>query len=401
MNEREVVIVDYARSAFGKLGGGLRDLAASEIAGEVMRGLLQKTGVQKRAFVDSAIVGCAHGCSKTQAIARYAALYAGLPYETSATFVEMQCGSSIQALNHAAWKIQAGMAEIVLCGGTECHSQHPAFMSTVTPPYKELAPLCYEKGLTPIHERDIPMISVSDKIAALLNISRTECDEFALRSQERLQEGYRNGTVGPEILPIVFLSTRKTPERSVATDEFPRPETTMEGLSKLRPIKADGVTTAGNSSGLNDGAAFLLVMTAEKAKELDYEPVARWLSCAHVGYYEDLMGLAPCYSNFKAIKRAGLDLEDIDVIECNEAFAAQNLGVIRQMELESGQTIDQTKWNPNGGALAIGHPNGASGARISIFALRQLEKTSGRYGVISACCGGGLGATVVVENLKR
>ena len=134
MKEREVVIVDYARSAFGKLGGGLRELSASEIAGEVIKGLVQKTKIQERAFVDSAIVGCAHGCSKTQAVARYAALYAGLPYETSATFVEMQCGSSIMALNQAVWKIKADMAEIVICGGTECHSQHPAFMSTTTPP---------------------------------------------------------------------------------------------------------------------------------------------------------------------------------------------------------------------------------------------------------------------------
>ena len=401
MKEREVVLVDYARSAFGKLGGGLRELSASEIAGEVIKGLVQKTKIQERAFVDSTIVGCAHGCSKTQAVARYAALYAGLPYETSATFVEMQCGSSIMALNQAVWKIKADMAEIVICGGTECHSQHPAFMSTTTPPYKELAPICYDKGLTPIQERDIPMICVSDKIAKLCGISRTECDEFALRSQERLQAGYQNGTIGPEILPITMPATRKTAERVIDQDEFPRPDTTFEGLSRLRPIYPDGVTTAGNASGLNDGAAFMLVMTAEKAAELGYEPIARWVTCAHVGYYEDLMGLAPCYSNLKAMKHAGLGLDDIDVIECNEAFAAQNLGVICQMEKESGRTINQAKWNPNGGAIAVGHPNGASGARITIFAMRQLEKTGGRYGMISACCGGGLGATTIIENLKR
>ena len=400
MYEREVVIVDYARSAFGRLGGGLRDFAASEIAGEIMRGLVKKSGIGERAFVDSTIVGCAHGCSKTQAIARYATLYAGLPYETSATFVEMQCGSSIMALNQAAWKIKANMADIVICGGTECHSQHPAFMSTTTPPYKEIAPICYEKGLTPIEERNISMISVSDKIAKQCGISRTECDEFALRSQERLQEGYRNGTIGPEILPITVPATRKTPEKIIDRDEFPRPDTTLEGLSKLRPINSDGVTTAGNASGLNDGAAFMLVMTAEKAEELGYTPIARWVTCAHVGYYEDLMGLAPCYSNLKALKRAGLQIRDVDVMECNEAFAAQNLGVIYQMEKESGETIDQAKWNPNGGALAVGHPNGASGTRISIFAMRQLEKTGGRYGLISACCGGGLGATTIIENLR-
>lgn len=401
MNVRDVVIVDYARSAFGKLGGGLRDFAASELAGEVVKGLIQKSGIQDRAFVDSVIAGCAHGCSKTQAIARYASLYGGLPFETSATFVEMQCGSSIMALNQAAWKIQSGMAEIVICGGTECHSQHPAFLSSVTPPYQGAAPVCYEKGLTPVKERDIDMISVSDKIAAQYQISREMCDEFALRSQSRLQEGYKSGVIGPEILPLVIPATRKTPEKVIDKDEFPRPDTTLEGLSKLRPVHPGGVTTAGNASGLNDGAAFLLVMTAGKASQLGYDPIARWVSCAHVGYYEDLMGIAPCYSNLKALKHAGLRIEDVDVVECNEAFAAQNLGVIRQMEQETGKVIDQAKWNPNGGALAVGHPNGASGARIAIFAMRQLERYGGRYGIVSACCGGGLGATAVIENLRR
>ncbi|WP_297870808.1 thiolase family protein [uncultured Oscillibacter sp.] len=401
MNTRDVVIVDYARSAFGRLGGGLREFAASELAGSVIKGLAEKSGIQKRASVDSVIAGCAHGCSKTQAIARYSALHAGLPFEVSATFVEMQCGSSILALNQAAWKIQSGMAEIVICGGTECHSQHPAFMSTITPPYKEMAPVCYEKGLTPIKERDIDMISVSDKIAAEYQISRTMCDEFALRSQRRLQEAYRDGTIGSEILPLVIPATRKTPEKIISQDEFPRPNTTLEGLSSLRPVHPGGVTTAGNASGLNDGAAFLLVMTDEKARELGYTPVARWVSCAHVGYYEDLMGIAPCYSNLKALKHAGLTLKDADVFECNEAFAAQNLGVISQMEQETGMAIDQAIWNPLGGALAVGHPNGASGARIAIFAMRYLEKSGGKYGVVSACCGGGLGATVIIENLRR
>lgn len=158
-----------------------------------------------------------------------AALYAGLPYETSATFVEMQCGSSIMALNQAVWKIKADMAEIVICGGTECHSQHPAFMSTTTPPYKELAPICYDKGLTPIQERDIPMICVSDKIAKLCGISRTECDEFALRSQERLQAGYKTGPLARRCLPITHARHPKDGGAGHDQDEFPRPDTTFEG----------------------------------------------------------------------------------------------------------------------------------------------------------------------------
>ncbi|MDD3164787.1 MAG: thiolase family protein [Oscillospiraceae bacterium] len=402
MQEREVVIVDGVRSAFGKLGGGLRDFAASEIGGNVIRPLVEKTGIRERAFVDTVVAGNAHGDSKTQAIARYACLCSGLPFETAATFCEMQCGSAIEALNQAAWKIKMGMSDIAICGGMECHSTVPAYVSTITPPYKELAPQVYEKGLTPNPERDISMISISDKIAREWNLSRTQCDEFALRSQERLAAAYApGGVLGGEIVPITIPATRKTPEIQITKDEFPRPGTDMAGLSKLRPINADGVTTAGNSSGLNDGAAFLLIMTAEKAKELGYTPYARWVSCAHVGYREDLMGIAPCYSNLKAIAHAGLTVKDVDVFECNEAFAAQNLGVISQMEKESGFQINQANWNPNGGAIAIGHPNGASGARISIFAMRQLEKTGGKYGIISSCCGGGLGATTLIENLRR
>ena len=161
------------------------------------------------------------------------------------------------------------------------------------------------------------------------------------------------------------------------------------------------MTTAGNASGRNDGAAFLLVMTAEKAKEYGYTPIAKWIGGAHHGVQEDYMGIGPAYSNLKALKQLGLKVSDIDVVECNEAFAAQNLSVIREMEALSGEKIDMERWNPNGGAIAIGHPNGASGARISMFAMRQLEKTGGKYGIISSCCGGGLGTSAIIENLRR
>ena len=175
----------------------------------------------------------------------------------------------------------------------------------------------------------------------------------------------------------------------------------MEGLAKLRSVNKDGVTTAGNASGRNDGAAFLLVMTAEKAKEYGYEPIARWVTGAHHGVQEDYMGIGPAFYNLKAMRQAGLSIQDVDVFECNEAFAAQNLSVIREMESQTGCQINQEKWNPNGGAISIGHPNGASGARITMFAMRQLMQTGGRYGVVSSCCGGGLGTTAIIENLKR
>lgn len=398
---REVVIVDGVRSAFTNFGGALRSLASVDIATYVVNGLLDRTGILDRGTVDSFIAGCALGDMKCRDAARYIVLQSKLPLETSGTFVEMQCGSAITSLNHAAWKILTGMSDIAIVGGMESYSTMVAKYPMNRPQYKMIPPLPAAYALSPSPKRNIDMISVSDKMALKWNISRAEADEYAARSQERLTKAYEKGITGNEIIPITFPATRKTPEIVVNKDEFPRPGTTVESLSKLRSVNADGVTTAGNASGRNDGAAFLLVMTAEKAKELGYTPIARWIGGAHYGVQEDYMGIGPAYSNLKALKQLDLSLDDIDVFECNEAFAAQNLSVIREMEHQTGKAIDQNKWNPNGGAISIGHPNGASGARITMFAMRQLEQTGGRYGVVSSCCGGGLGTTVIIENLKR
>ena len=398
---REVVIVDGARSAFTNFGGGLRTLASVDIAAHVVNGLLKRTGILERGTVDSLLAGCALGDMKTKAPARYIVLASDLPTECSGTFVEMQCGSAITGLNHAAWKILAGMADVAIVGGMESYSTMTAKFPMSRPQYKLIPPYPVAQALTPNKERNIDMVSVSDKMAKKWNVSRTEADEYAVRSQERLAAAYMKGITGDEIVPITFPATRKTPEIVIDKDEFPRPGTTLEGLSKLRSVYPDGVTTAGNASGRNDGAAFLLVMTAEKAQELGYEPIARWVGGAHHGVEEDYMGIGPAFSNLKALNKLSIGLDEIDVFECNEAFAAQNLSVVREMEAQTGKTIDMEKWNPNGGAIAIGHPNGASGARITMFAIRQLLQTGGRYGVISSCCGGGLGTTAVIENLKR
>lgn len=398
---REVVIVDGARSAFTNFGGGLRTLASVDIASRVVDGLLERTGILERGTVDSLMAGCALGDMKSKDTARYIVLQSKLPIECSGTFVEMQCGSAITSLNHAAWKIMAGMADVAIVGGMESYSTMTAKFPMSRPQYKLIPPYPVALGLTPNAERNIDMVSVSDKMAAKWNITREECDEYACRSQQRLAEAYRKGITGDEIIPIAIPATKKSPEITVDKDEFPRPGTTVEALSRLRAVNRDGVTTAGNASGRNDGAAFLLVMTAEKAKEYGYAPAAKWIGGAHAGVREDYMGIGPAFSNLKALKQLGLTIGDIDVVECNEAFAAQNLSVIHEMEAQSGVRIDQEKWNPNGGAIAIGHPNGASGARISMFAMRHLEKTGGRYGIISSCCGGGLGTTAIIENLRR
>lgn len=402
MSKREVVFVDGSRSGFGRIGGTLRDIYATDLAAMVVRGLLEKTRIMERDKVDSLFCGCALGDAQSLAPARYVALAAGLPFETSASFIEMQCGSAIDAINHAAWKIMAGAADVVIAGGMESWSQKTVKFSTSYTPYRGLAPMPITQKLAPTSDQNISMLEISDGMAQQWGISRTECDEFALRSQQRAGLAMANGYFKEEIVPITIKGNKKTPDKIFAADEHVRADVTMEALSNLQAVLGpNGITTAGNASGRNDGAAFVLMMTAEKAKELGYEPYARWVCGADYGVEPRLMGIGPAYSNLLALKRAGLKLCDLDVMECNEAFAAQNLSVIKEMEKQSGEKIDQTKWNPNGGAIAFGHPNGASGARICIFAMKELERRSGRYGLFSSCCGGGHGVTTLIENLRR
>ena len=397
---KEVVFIDGVRSAFTKLGGGLRTLAASDIAAFVVKGLLEKTQILSRTHVDGLFAGCALSDIQCFSPARYAVLASGLPIETPASFVEMQCGSAITSINHAAAKIATGLADIIIAGGMESYSTMPAFFSLTQEPYKLIPPTALPRKLAPMPEDDISMIDANELAAGKWGITREACDVFALESQQRLQNAYTSGITGSEIIPYTIPATRKTPERIINTDEHPRPDTTKIKLAELRSVKANGVTTAGNASGRNDGAAFVLMMSAEKARELGYTPLARWVTGADCGCHPREVLVAPVFSNFKAMKQAGITLDELDVIECNEAFAAQNLCVISEMESQSGKKIDMKKWNPNGGAIAIGHPNAASGARIAMFAMRHLEKTGGRYGLFSSCCGGGQGVTTIIENLR-
>ena len=399
---REVVIVDGARTAFGRRGGALKDFLPTDLSAMTVRGLLEKTKILERGTVDSLFCGSAFGDLKAAGPARYTVLASGLPFETSASFIEMQCGSAIDSINHAAWKILAGAADVVIAGGMESCSQIFAKFSTCTPPYKGVVPMAAEQRFAPTADQDISMLQVSDGMAKKWGITRDACDQFALCSQQRASEAMERGYFTEEIITVTMKPGRNKPEITFSQDEHVRPETTLESLGKLKSVLGpEGVTTAGNASGLNDGAAFVLMMTAEKAKELGYEPYARWVCGADYGVEPRYMGIGPAFSNLIAIKRAGLTLRDMDVMECNEAFASQNLSVIKEMEDQSGIQIDQSKWNPNGGAIAFGHPNGASGARICIFAMKELERRGGRYGLFSSCCGGGHGVTTVLENLRR
>lgn len=396
-----VVFVDGVRTPFGRLGGSLRDFPGVELAGMTIRSLLEKTQLLRRGCVDAVFLGSASGDCICWNPARYAALYAGLPYETSATYLEMQCGSAIDAINHAAWKLLCGGAEVIIAGGVESHSQQYAKFSMAVQPYKLIPPMPVSQKTAPKAEDNITMIEISDRMAEKWNVTRAEADAFALRSQQRAGAAIRKGYFDDELVPITIPGGRKKPDIVFRTDEHPRPDSSAEGLAKLSPVREGGVTTAGNASGLNDGAAFVLMMTEEKARELGYAPYAAWVVGADCGVDPKYMGIGPAYSNLLALRRAGLAISDLDVMECNEAFAAQNLSVIREMERQSGQIIDQEKWNPNGGAIAFGHPNGASGARICMFAMRELARRGGKYGIFSSCCGGGIGVSTIIENLRR
>lgn len=399
---REVVLVDGMRTAFGKRGGSLKSFSGSDLAVLVAKGLLNKTQLLERgAKPDTVMCGSALIDSSSSSPARYVALGCDLE-DTAGITVEMQCGSSITAVNSAAARILAGCSDIALAGGFESHSRRVATFSTWVDPYKGLGPQSITRYLCPFPHQNVTMPEFSDLMAQRWEISREACDEFALRSQQRAASAVAKGYFKDEIVPVEVPGSKKEPGFIFDTDEHLRPQVTMEGLKKLAPVRGgDNVTTAGNASGLNDGASFILLMTAEKAKELGYEPFARWVTGADVGVDPRYTGIGAAYSNLNALKRAGLGVSDMDVMECNEAFAAQNLGVIKEMEICSGEKIDTEKWNPNGGAIAFGHPNGASGARIGIFCMKELERRGGRYGIFSSCCGGGQGVSTIIENLRR
>jgi len=401
MSEREVVFVEGMRTAFGRMGGTLRDFSAEELAGIGIKGLLEKTKIHEKAHVDCVFLGSAAHCSRAMNPARWALLYAGLPYSTSASYIEMQCGSGIDSINHAAWKILCNHADIVIAGGMEAYSQIPAKFSMSLQPYRLNPPMPMETQLSPVPEECIGMGLTAENLQVMYDISREAQDEFSFRSQTLAKKAMDAGYFDEEIIPVAVPQGKKKPPIEFKVDEHPR-LSPMDVLLSLPPaFKPGGTVTAGNSSGRNDGSAFVLMMTAEKAKELGYEPMAKWICGADYGVDPKIMGIAPGYAMPQALQRAGLKLADMDVLECNEAFAVQNLAVIMEIEKQTGEKVNIDDWNPNGGAISFGHPNGASGPRCGMFAMRELIRRGGRYGIFGSCCGGGLGVATVIENLKR
>lgn len=404
MANREVVIVEGVRTAFGRLGGSLKDFTAEQLAGMGLKALAEKTKICERAQVDTVYMGMAFHPAHAINPARWAVLYAGMPVTTSASCVELQCGSAIDSMNHAAWKILCGQGEIIIAGGMESFSTIPMKFATNVQPYRLTPPRHLEYQLQPPSKEfrtylPFEMGLTAENLQEAYGISREDQDAFAFRSQSLAKKAIEAGYFVDEIIPVDIPQGKNKPPVVFKVDEFPR-LTPIEQLAKLpAAFKKGGTVTAGNSSGLNDGSAFVLMMSREKAAELGYEPYAKWVCGADCGYEPSLMGVAPAFAIPVALKRAGLKFDDIDVIECNEAFAVQNLSVIRELE-KQGYKIDMEKWNPNGGAIAFGHANGASGARIAMLCMKELVRRKKRYGLFSACCGGGQGVVTIIENLK-
>lgn len=402
MSKRDVVFIDGARTAFGTLGKTLRNFTMEQLGGIALKGLLAKTRIiENGGKVDAVFAGSA--CCGNSALnpARWITLASGLPESTSASYVEMQCGSAIDSINHAACKIIAGQADIIIAGGMESYSQTPCKFSMSTEPFKMIPPMPIAPSLSPtLDPATINMGLTAEALQKIYKIPREAQDEFGLRSQVLAKKAIDAGYFVEEIIPVKVPQGKKQSPLEFKVDEHPR-ITSLEALAALPPafIK-DGTVTAGNSSGRNDGAAFILLMTREKAEQLGYKPMAKWLACADVGVDPKIMGIGPAYAIPVALKRAGLSLASMDVMECNEAFAVQNLAVIAELQKQCSIKIDMDKWNPNGGAIAFGHPNGASGARICLFAMKELIRRGGKYGFFSTCCGGGLGVVTVIENLQ-
>ena len=392
---REVVIVGGVRTAIGRMGGTIARFRPEELGAFVLRGIVDKTGIDP-AMVEDAVMGLSNSWHAAYNPARWAVLKAGLPYTLPGVTVERQCSSGLQAMNFAATQILAGLGDIYIAGGMESWSQCPWMIPRAEEAYSFNPPQILRRETAPTPEDSLVMGVTAENLVAKYKISRQEQDSFGLRSQERAFRAIRAGYFKHEIIPIILA--QKKGQVIFDTDEHPR-ETTLEKLAALSPVfKKDGTVTAGTSSGRNDGAAAVLMMTAEKAKELGYKPLARWVTCAAVGVDPKIMGIGPAYAIPKALKRAGLKMADMDVVEINEAFASQVLACVKELEAQ-GHPMDMEKLNPLGGAIAFGHPNGMSGTRIALFAIQEMQRRKGRYAVASLCIGGGQGLATIFERL--
>lgn len=391
---KEVVIVGGARTAIGTMGGAIKDVHAADLGAIAIKEALKRAGVSAE-LVDEVIIGCVGQVAENAFIARMCALRAGLPTRSTALTVNRLCGSGLQAINSAVQAIQTGNAEIIVAGGTENMDLLPYYvrkgrygnrlghevledglLTALTDPFGK-----YAMGVT------------AEKVAERFNISREDQDAFALRSQQNAFNAIENGYFNNEIVPVE-VKGRKGAVSLFDQDEHPR-QTSFEKLAKLKPaFKEGGSVTAGNASGINQGAAAVVLMTKEKAVELGLQPLAIIREQAVAGVDPEIMGFAPAPAVKKVLAKANLTLDDIDVIELNEAFASQSLAVIRDLK------VDEAKVNPNGGAIALGHPIGATGAILTIKSIYDMKRRGLKRAIVTMCIGGGQGIATIIENLE-
>ncbi|MFW2059319.1 3-oxoadipyl-CoA thiolase [Acinetobacter baumannii] len=401
---KNAYIIDAIRTPFGRYAGGLAPVRADDLGAVPIKALMQRNPSVDWEQVDDVIYGCANQAGEdNRNVGRMSALLAGLPYQVPATTINRLCGSSLDAIAIAARAIKAGEASLVIAGGVESMSRAPYVMGKSDSAFGRSQKIedttmgwrFINPKLKELYGVDT-MPQTAENVAEQFNVNRADQDQFALVSQQRTASAQAKGFFSKEIV-AVEIPQRKGDAIVIDTDEHPRASTTLEGLSKLKPVvKADGTVTAGNASGINDGAAALLIASDDAIQAYNLKPRAKIIASTAVGVEPRIMGFAPAPAIKKLLKQANLTLEQMDVIELNEAFAAQALAVTRDLGLPD----DSAKVNPNGGAIALGHPLGASGARLVTTALNQLEQIGGRYALCSMCIGVGQGIALIIERVE-
>ena len=390
---REVVIASAVRTAIGSFGGALKDVSAADLGAIVIKEAVSKAGI-KGELVEEVVMGNVIQAGLGQNVARQAAVKAGLPVEVPAMTINKVCGSGLRTVALAAQMIKAGDADIVVAGGMENMSQAPYLLKTSRWGQRmgdgKMVDSMINDALWDAFN-DYHMGVTAENIAKEWNLSREDQDEFALNSQLKAEAAIKEGRFKDEIVPVV-IPQRKGEPKIFDTDEYPRFGATIEGMAKLKPAFVKGGTvTAANASGINDGAAAFVVMSADKAEELGITPLAKIVSYGQRGLDPSIMGYGPFHATKKALEVANIKIEDLDLIEANEAFAAQSLAVAKDLN------FDMSKVNVNGGAIALGHPVGASGARIVVTLLHEMQKRDAKKGLATLCIGGGMGTALIVE----
>lgn len=392
----KVYILGACRTPIGKMGGALSTVSAVDLGAAVIREALDRAAIPAEQ-VDHVYMGCVLQAALGQNVARQVSLKAGIPFTATALTLNVVCGSGLEAVNAAARLIQTGDAEIVVAGGTENMSQAPFAITGGRFGYRMGSPMVNTPLIdTMVNDalwdavNDYHMGITAENVAAQWGLSRRELDAFACESQSKAVKAQEAGAFQEEIVPVVIPG--KKGETVVNTDEGPRPGTTMEGLGKLRPaFKPDGIVTAGNSSGINDGAAAVVLVSERKARELGLRPQAEWLSSAMAGVDPKIMGIGPVASTKKLLHKQNMTLDDVSLIELNEAFAAQSIAVKREL------AIPPDKLNVNGGAIALGHPVGASGCRILTTLIYAMRRRGAETGLATLCIGGGMGCSTLIR----